>query len=250
MDQPNQVIRSIGPLTLAIDIGGSHLKAGLLDTNGGVVMGPVRVNTPAEAKPEAVIEALAGLIAELGTFDRISVGFPGVVRHGLVLTAPNLDSAAWHRFPLAAALSDRFGKPARLLNDAEVQGLGVIKGDGVECVITVGTGMGFALFDDGRLTPHLELAHHPVHKGKTYDEYIGDAAYKSVGRKRWNRRVKRALKHITNLVGYDTLYIGGGNAKNIDLDLSGNIRTVSNEAGITGGVRLWDKALDVAFAGD
>jgi polyphosphate glucokinase len=165
-----------------------------------------------------------------------------------VLTAPNLGTPAWRQFPLATTLSDRFGKPVRLLNDAEVQGLGVIVGQGIECVITLGTGMGFALFEDGHLTPHLELSHHPVHKDKTYDEFLGEAAFKSIGRKRWNRRVKRALKCITVLVGYDTLYIGGGNAKNLDLDLSGNIRIVSNEAGITGGVRLWDKALDPAFA--
>jgi polyphosphate glucokinase len=213
-----------------------------------MVMGPVRTDTPAEPTPEAVVDALSGLVAQLGRFDRISVGFPGVVRRGEVLTAPNLGTPAWRQFPLATTLSDRFGKPVRLLNDAEVQGLGVIVGQGIECVITLGTGMGFALFEDGHLTPHLELSHHPVHKDKTYDEFLGEAAFKSIGRKRWNRRVKRALKCITVLVGYDTLYIGGGNAKNVDLDLSGNIRIVSNEAGITGGVRLWDKALDPAFA--
>ncbi|HEY8289167.1 MAG TPA: ROK family protein [Acetobacteraceae bacterium] len=248
MDQPAEVIRSIGPLTLAIDVGGSRLKAGLLDSTGVMVMGPVRTDTPAEPTPEAVVDALSGLVAQLGRFDRISVGFPGVVRRGEVLTAPNLGTPAWRQFPLATTLSDRFGKPVRLLNDAEVQGLGVIVGQGIECVITLGTGMGFALFEDGHLTPHLELSHHPVHKDKTYDEFLGEAAFKSIGRKRWNRRVKRALKCITVLVGYDTLYIGGGNAKNVDLDLSGNIRIVSNEAGITGGVRLWDKALDPAFA--
>jgi polyphosphate glucokinase len=248
MDQPAEVIRSIGPLTLAIDVGGSRLKAGLLDSTGVMVMGPVRTDTPAEPTPEAVVDALSGLVAQLGRFDRISVGFPGVVRRGEVLTAPNLGTPAWRQFPLATTLSDRFGKPVRLLNDAEVQGLGVIVGQGIECVITLGTGMGFALFEDGHLTPHLELSHHPVHKDKTYDEFLGEAAFKSIGRKRWNRRVKRALKCITVLVGYDTLYIGGGNAKNLDLDLSGNIRIVSNEAGITGGVRLWDKALDPAFA--
>jgi polyphosphate glucokinase len=116
-------------------------------------------------------------------------------------------------------------------------------------VITLGTGVGFSLFDDGRLTPHLELAHHPLHKGKTYDEFIGNAVLQEIGRKRWNRRVRRALGCITNLVGYDLLYIGGGNARHIRFDLAENIRIVSNEAGITGGVRLWDHTLDPAFSG-
>jgi polyphosphate glucokinase len=237
-------------LTLAIDVGGTRLKAGLLDHNGELVAGPNRVNTPPSPVPQVVVEALVGLAGPLGEFDRISVGFPGVVRGGQVLTAPNLGTPAWQNFPLAASLSDKLGKPARMLNDAEVQGLGVITGKGLECVITLGTGMGFAVFQDGRPAPHLELSHHPIHKGKTYDQFIGNAAYKEVGRKRWNRRVRRALACITTLVGFDTLYIGGGNAKELDLELPPNVHTVSNQAGITGGVRLWDETLDAMFATD
>jgi polyphosphate glucokinase len=235
-------------LTLAIDVGGTRLKAGLLDQNGEMVAGPHRVDTPPHPEPQVVMDALVALASPLGHFDRISVGFPGVVRHGQVLTAPNLGTPEWRHFPLAASLTDKLGKPARILNDAEVQGLGVITGKGLECVITLGTGLGFALFQDGRPAPHLELSQHPIHKGKTYDQFIGVAAFKEVGRKRWNRRLRRVLACITTLVGFDTLYIGGGNAKEVDLDLSPNIRLVSNAAGITGGVRLWDKTLDPVFA--
>ena len=120
-----------------------------------------------------MVDALVGLATPLGHFDRVSVGFPGVVRQGQVLTAPNLGTPAWRHFPLTSALTDKLGKPARMLNDAEVQGLGVISGKGLECVITLGTGMGFALFQDGRPAPHLELSQHPLHKGKTYDQFIG-----------------------------------------------------------------------------
>ena len=135
-----------------------------------------------------------------------------------------------------------------MLNDAEVQGLGVIVGEGLECVLTLGTGMGFALFQDGRPAPHLELSQHPIHKAKTYDQFIGAVAFKQIGPKRWNRRLRRVLACITMLTGFDTLAIGGGNAKHVDLKLTPNIRLVSNEAGITGGVRLWDKTLDAVFA--
>jgi polyphosphate glucokinase len=117
----------------------------------------------------------------------------------------------------------------------------------VECVITLGTGMGFALFQDGRPGPHLELSHHPIHKGKTYDQFIGAAALKEVGRTQWNRRLRRVLAAITTLVGFDTLLIGGGNAKHVQVELASNMRIVDNEAGITGGVRLWDKTLDAVF---
>jgi polyphosphate glucokinase len=237
-----------GTLTLAIDVGGTRLKAGLLDQNGAVVAGPNRVNTPLHPIPQVVVDALVRLATPLGEFDRISVGFPGVVRCGQVLTAPNLGTPAWRHFPLAASLTGKFDKPARMLNDAEVQGLGVIGGKGLECAITLGTGMGFALFQDGRPAPHLELSQHPIHKGKTYDQFIGDAAFKEAGAKRWNRRLRRVLACITTLVGFDMLYIGGGNAKQVDLELAPNIQLVSNEAGITGGVRLWDKKLDSMFA--
>jgi polyphosphate glucokinase len=240
--------RRTEPVTLAIDIGGTQLKAGLLDSAGAMVAGPARVDTPALPTPDAVVREIVHLADQLGGFDRISVGFPGVVRRGQVLTAPNLGNDAWRNFPLAAALTDRLGKPVRMLNDAEVQGLGVIEGKGVECVITLGTGMGFSVFQDGRPGLHLELSHHPIHKGKTYDQFLGLAAFKAVGRKRWNRRLRRALEAITTLVGYDVLYIGGGNARQIEIELPANARIVSNDAGITGGVRLWDRALDPSFA--
>lgn len=240
--------RPPGPLTLAIDVGGTRLKAGTLAETGTMIAGPVRVDTPHPAEPAAVVEALVTLVGPLGPYERISVGFPGVVRHGQVLTAPNLGTLAWHGFSLAAVLSERLGKPVRLLNDASVQGLGVIGGHGLECVITLGTGMGFALFMDGRLTPHLELSQHPVRKDKTYDQYIGNAALQAVGKKRWNRRVARAIGFIETLVAYDTLYVGGGNAKSIAFETPPNVQIVSNQAGITGGVKLWDPRLDEAFA--
>jgi polyphosphate glucokinase len=172
------------------------------------------------------------------------------VRQGQVLTAPNLGTPAWRHFPLTATLADKLGKPARMLNDAEVQGLGVISGKGLECVITLGTGMGFALFQDGRPAPHLELSQHTIHKGKTYDQFIGAAALKDIGKARWNRRLRRVLGSINTLVGFDTLLIGGGNAKHVNIELAPNVRLVGNEGGITGGVRLWDTTLDAVFMAD
>jgi polyphosphate glucokinase len=244
----NDATQARGPLTLAIDIGGTRLKASVLGADGTMVEPPSRVDTPKPATPDAVLTALLGLVQGLGAFDRISIGFPGVVRHGSVLTAPNLGTAAWRGCSLAAMLSDRLGRPARMLNDATVQGLGAIERKGLECVITLGTGMGFALFDDGRPAPHLELSQHPVHRGRTYDQWIGNAALHDVGPKRWNRRVRKAIGIIETLVNYDALLIGGGNAKRLAGELPPKVRTVPNEAGITGGIRLWDAALDALVA--
>ena len=174
--------RANAVLTLAIDVGGSRLKAGVLSETGAMVQGPARVDTPHPATPASVLALLENLISPLGRFDRISIGFPGMVRRGRVLTAPNLSDEAWHGYPLAAELARRTGRPARLLNDATVQGLGVINGRGLECVITLGTGMGFALFREGMLTPQLEIGQHLARNDMTYDEYVGNAAMADVGR--------------------------------------------------------------------
>jgi polyphosphate glucokinase len=236
-----------GPRTLAIDIGGTRLKAGILDADGTMVAGPVRVDTPRPSGPADVLAAVHDLVQPLGAFDRISVGFPGVVRASRVLTAPNLGTEAWHDFPLGSDLSQRLDKPTRVLNDASVQGLGVIAGEGLECVITLGTGFGFALFENGMLAPHLELGQHPISKGKTYDHYLGNAALHEAGRPKWNKRLRKAIAIIDTLVTYDTLLIGGGNAQVIDFDLPANVRIVPNAAGITGGVKLWAPRMEAAF---
>lgn len=237
-----------GPLTLALDIGGTNLKAGLLDPHGAMIGERMRISTPDPSPPAVVVPALVGLAHALGRFDRVSVGFPGVVSHGTVRTAPNLGTEHWAGFDLVGALRAHLDRPVRMLNDATVQGLGVIAGRGVECVITLGTGMGFALYEDGRLAPHLELSQHIARKDLTYDKYLGVEALERVGRKRWRKRVEQTLNALRELVNFDTLYIGGGNANLIDFDLPADVRIVDNSAGITGGVRLWDAALDGAFS--
>ena len=225
--------------TLAIDVGGTGLKASVIDDTGRLLTDRVRVDTPVGSPPREIVEALARLVAPLGSFDRVSVGFPGVVRNGRVLTAPNLDNKGWKDFDLAGALGRALGKPVRVANDADVQGLAVIAGKGVEMVITLGTGFGTGLYLDGRLAPHLELSHHVFRKGETYDEHLGNAARKRVGNGKWNKRVRKAIRSLRALTSFDHLYIGGGNAKKIDFELDPDVTVVSNDAGIKGGIALW-----------
>ena len=225
--------------TLAIDIGGTGLKASVLDSKGKMLVDELRVPTPYPCPPKVLINTLADLVAPLPSFDRISVGFPGVVREGRVRTAPHFRDDKWSGFPLATALSKRLGKPVRLLNDAEVQGFGIVVGRGLELVLTLGTGAGTALFRDGQLMPHLELAQHPIHRDQTYNDYIGNDALLSKGVKKWSHRVRKTIAILYSLLHYDALYIGGGNAPKL-ADPPAGVRIASNEAGITGGIRLWD----------
>jgi polyphosphate glucokinase len=235
------------PLTLTFDIGGSHLKAGILSPDGALLKGPNRVATPHPTHPQDVLEALVALAKDLGDHDRVTVGFPGVVRGDYVLTAPNLGTELWRGFKLARHVHERLRKPVRMLNDASVQGLGAISERGIECVLTMGSGMGFALFDHGRLAPHLELSQHPIKTDATYDQYVGEKAYEAVGRKHWNKRVRKIVKLLETVINYDTLYIGGGNARHIEPPLPDNVKTVSNQDGITGGVKVWNKRMDRTF---
>lgn len=226
-------------LTLAIDIGGTGLKASVVDEDARMLTDRVRVPTPVGAPPERFVEALAGMVAPLGAFDRIAVGFPGVVRSGRVLSAANLGNDKWIGFDLAQALEAALAKPVRIANDADLQGLAVIAGRGVEMVITLGTGFGTGLYLDGRLAPHLEIAHHPFRHGETYDEQLGNAARKAIGSARWNKRVEKAIGNMRRLTSFDHLFIGGGNAKKIDFALAPDVTVISNEAGMEGGVALW-----------
>src|SRR5215831_16471076 len=228
------------PRTLAIDIGGSGIKAALLDTDGSMIGKRQRVPTPAKpVAPEALVGAIDKAARPLGDFERVSVGFPGYVRDGRVLTAPNLGSEVLAGFDLQGALARQWGKPVRVLNDADVQGFGAIKGQGVEMVLTLGTGAGTAIFRNGEIMPHLELAHHPVSGGKTYDEYIGNAARQKKGRKAWSKRVAKVIEILRVVGRVDHLYLGGGNAKKLDFQLPPDVTIVPNTDGLTGGIKLW-----------
>lgn len=242
-------------VTLSIDVGGTGIKADFLDDSGKPLGAAVRVPTHYPLDPKGLIEVFKQLAAAGPGFDRISVGFPGVVRSGIVLSAPHFVreggegtpvspalERAWDHFDLAERTKQVLGKPTRVGNDAEVQGMAVIKGKGLEVVITLGTAFGSAIFQDGKLAVHLELAHHPCHKGKTYSEYVGEAARRKVGEKRWNRRVLLAVGLVRNLLFFDHLYVGGGNSTRVKIPLGKDVTLVSNSAGLLGGIKLWSSA--------
>jgi len=232
-----------GIRTLAVDIGGSGVKAMLLDEQGKPLTGRLRAKTPNPPTPKAILAIIADFAKQLGDFDRVSVGFPGVIKKGVVHTAANLDRR-WIEYPLAQNLAKQLGKPVRVANDAVVQGLGAVTGAGVELVITLGTGVGAALYLDGVPIPSLEMGHHPFRNGVTYEEELGRRALAKGGRKRWNKRLAQAIDQLYRLFYYDRLYLGGGNAAEVKIKLPKNARIISNQEGILGGIKLWEKNLD------
>jgi polyphosphate glucokinase len=234
--------------TLCVDIGGTGIKGLVVDDRAEPVTDRRRIETPDPAVPEAVLDVIRQ-IAEGQTYDRVSAGFPGVVEGGVVRTAPNL-GPGWADFPLARRLEELLGRPARVANDAGVQGLAVIEGKGTEIVLTLGTGMGFALYIDGRYVPNIELAHHPFRNRKTYEERVSDAELKRIGTARWKRRVRKIVDQIGPIFNFRRMYLGGGNARLLDpSELPENVTVIDNVAGMLGGVRLWDDAARPAAPG-
>jgi len=242
------------PDTLAIDVGGTGLKASVLDPSGKMERPAVRLPTPYPLAPDKLVATLKLMVETLPPFDRVSLGFPGVVREGKVLTAPHFVSRtgpggepsprllrAWTGFDLQPALEAALSKPSRVANDADMQGAAVVNGVGLELVVTLGTGVGTGLFWHGRLAPHLELAHHAFRRDQTYNEQLGEAARKKVGAKKWNRRVELMIESLHALLFFDHLYIGGGNSDKVTLKLGQAVSLVDNKAGILGGIKLWER---------
>jgi polyphosphate glucokinase len=238
-DDPKPAAASSNPRTLAVDVGGTGIKVMILDPKGGAATERLKVATPDNATPKKVLGIISDLAEKSGEFDRVSVGFPGVVKDGVVYTAPNLGKG-WEGYPLEEELADKLDRPVRAANDADVQGLACVTGRGEELVITLGTGFGSVLFSDGHRI-HLELGHHPFHKGKTYEDELGHRALKKKGKKRWNKMLREAIDDLARTFNYDHLYIGGGSSEMISFKLPPNVTKVSNEDGILGGIKLWSE---------
>lgn len=228
--------------TLAIDIGGTGIKMIVIDAAAKPVNERARTLTPKPATPEAVLGVIKTMVAEQPAFDRVAVGFPGIVKRGVTFTAHNLGNDPWVKFPLQEHVQAIAGRPVRVMNDADLQGYGVIAGQGVELVLTLGTGLGSGLYVDGLLVPNLELGHHPWKKEKTYEERLSDAELNEIGKKHWSRRVFEMIEQLEPIFNYDVLYLGGGNAEHIKGDLPANVKIFSNVEGMAGGVRLWTTA--------
>jgi polyphosphate glucokinase len=227
----------------------------VLDAVGGPVSERIKLRTPYPCPPDVLIGAVLDVAEGTGQrFDRVSVGFPGMVRDGVIRATPHYVTEAgpftpvrpdlvkeWADFDVRTALERAFGRPTRVLNDAEVAGLAVIERRGFEVLLTLGTGLGCALFDDGRILPKIEMSQAPFRKGQTYDQQLGHQARKRIGPARWTERVAQAVGVLRPVLWWDRLFVGGGGAKHLTRDLGRDVTIVSNDYGLLGGVWLWDE---------
>jgi len=245
--------------TLSVDCGGGGIKASVLDADGAIISRALRTPTPYPLPPELLVDTIKDLADQLPPADRVTVGMPGMIRHGVVIATPHYITRdgprsrvlpelaeAWARFDMGGRLEAVLGRPVLVLNDAEVAGAGVVTGHGLEMIVTLGTGLGNAVFDNGVLAPHVEVSQGPVRWGLTYDDYIGEHERLRLGDAHWSRRVRRVVEALRPMYLWDRLYLGGGNSRRItafQLDKIGDdVVVVPNEAGMTGGARCWEMA--------
>lgn len=250
---------SSAPLTLCIDCGGGGIKASVLGPDGANIEGPNRTPTPYPLPPELLVSTFVDLAGQLPKADRVTVGMPGMIRNGEVIATPHYITKqgprskivpqlerAWSGFRMSEAASRALGLPVLVLNDAEVAGAASVEGLGLEMIITLGTGLGNAIFLDGVLSPHAELSQGLVRWGLTYDDYLGEHERLRLGDAHWSRRVRRVIEGFEPVYRWDRLYIGGGNARCITeyqrSKMPAGVEYVGNEAGMTGGVRAWELA--------
>lgn len=244
-------------LTLSVDCGGLFLKSCVLDESGTMHSKPGRIETPYPLSTERFVNTIAEIAAALPKAYRATIGMPGMIRNGVVVATPHYITTRgprtridpelqeqWSDFDMQKAISDKLAMPSLVLNDAEVHGAGIITGSGYEVVITLGTGLGFAIFYGGKLTPHFEFSHATVRRGTTYDTWIGEPERKRLGNVFWSRRIRQLVEELRPVFKWDRLYIGGGNARCIrpmDLERMGDdVVIVPNTAGVAGGVRAWN----------
>lgn len=219
---------------LAVDVGGSHVK--VMDSRGlakrEFVSGP-------HLSAKDIVKQVKDLTADW-SYDVVSIGYPGPVVHSRALAEPHNLGHGWVGFNFAKA----FGRPTQVINDALMQALGSYEG-GRMLFLGLGTGLGSAMIIDGILEP-MELGHLPYRKGRTFEDYVGAAGLKRLGKKKWRKEVADIVKHFVAALEPDYVVIGGGNAEKLGR-LPRKARLGNNANAFKGGFRLWDARMAKRF---
>ncbi len=214
---------------LVIDVGGSHVKARVSGR---------REEREFESGPTMTPRQMVARVRQLTgdwQYDAVSIGYPGVVVHGKIVTEPYNLGRGWVGFDFRKA----FGRPTLLMNDAAMQAIGSYEG-GRMLFLGLGTGLGSALIVDGTVAP-MELAHLPYKGGRSYEDCVGDRGRRRLGPKKWRRTVAIVVEQLSKALEADYVVIGGGNARKLK-KLPKNARLGNNEFAFLGGFRVWGKS--------
>jgi polyphosphate glucokinase len=211
---------------LVVDIGGTHLKV-----YATARVEPLKIKSGPKMTPEKTVKAVLAATKDW-SYDVVSIGYPGPVVHGKPINDPANLGKGWVGFNFEKG----FGRPVKIINDAAMQALGSYHG-GRMLFLGLGTGLGSALIVDSALEP-MELAHLPYKHGKTYEEYVGDAALKRDGEKKWTKNVFDVVEQLSKALQAEYVVLGGGNSARLQTLPQDTIRG-HNAAAREGGFRLW-----------
>jgi polyphosphate glucokinase len=214
---------------LAIDVGGSHVKTRLSGR---------REMRQFESGPTMTPRRMVAKVLEMNgdlKYDVVSIGYPGVVVHGKIITEPFNLGRGWVGFDFRKA----FGRPTQIMNDAAMQAIGSYAG-GRMLFLGLGTGLGSTLIVDDVVAP-MELAHLPYKRGRTYEDYVGDRGRRRLGAKKWRKVVAEIVEQLRKALEADYVVLGGGNARKLK-KMPKNARLGNNDFAFVGGFRVWHKA--------
>ena len=242
--------------TLAVDIGATAIKFGLVDDSGQLLDDVLRLPTPYPCSPSRLVDVVAHQIA-LSRCSRVGVGFPGEFKDGRVIEPGNLSRVGgitteidplvhqqWQGFDLQAALHVACRQEVRVVNDATLAALGCSEGHGTEIVFTLGTGFGIALVVDGTIRRIRDVGAEVFLEGRTYDQVLGESA-RSIDEHRWSTLLHAAVRSFVAEFDAETVHFGGGNARRVDPawfeDLERRVVINSNDITLRGVVRLFEQ---------
>jgi len=214
---------------LVVDVGGTHVKVLASGSRK-----EVKIPSGPEMTPAVMVEAVKSA-TEGWAYDVVSMGYPGPVVQGRPILEPHNLGPGWVGFPFARA----FGRPIKIINDAAMQALGSYRG-GRMLFLGLGTGLGSALVVNGLLEP-LELAHLPYRKGRSYEDYVGAAGLKRLGKKKWRRHVAKVIGLLRAALQAEDVVLGGGNVRLLK-EMPPRCRRGDNKNAYLGGVRLWEES--------
>jgi predicted NBD/HSP70 family sugar kinase len=216
---------------LVIDVGGSHVKF-RIGPRGKVV----KFESGPALTGEEMAKGVMGLVRN-GSYDAVSIGYPGVVVHGKIVVEPFNLGPGWVYFDFAKV----FGAPVRLINDAAMQAIGSYEG-GRMLFLGLGTGVGTTLIFDGIVEP-MELGHMPFRRGRTFEDCVGERGRIRMGTRKWRKAVRDVVDQLSKVLEVDYVVLGGGNARRLKI-LPDKARLGDNDNAFTGGLRLWQYGND------